>query len=265
MTSKTLPFDLELAQSGVAVCLADGTPVEIVNFNLTTVCGSYPILGRYTDRAGEDHYEIWPASGTFADEPGHADAPQDLCLVASQAQDGEPDETDYEAELDYQGQVNALRDELAEARHTIAEHVKELGKTRQKYATATVKINGARNLSAKIIELEQIVSKERREYRAASVEADKMRIELDASRQNYAAATLGIKELQDVVDKERRERIRLEQWQKEALVSIKDWAQVETYIDKTAKVRDLGKDRSAIVLDRLRTLTDLEGMLKKIV
>jgi len=243
MTSKTLPFDLERAQSGVAVCLADGTPVEIVNFNLTTVCGSYPILGRYTDQAGEDVYEIWPASGTFADEPGHADAPQDLCLVASQAQDGEPDETDYEAELDYQGQVNALRDDLDEARQTIKTLKKELADWRKNYDKLVARV---------------------KDY--ASPEAFKRaQDELEASRHNYQAATLRIKELDAVVEKERRERIRLEQWQKEAIDSIKGWAQVENYLNQTAKVRDLGKDRSTVAIDRLRTLDDLETMLKKIV
>jgi len=222
MTLKTLPFDLERAQSGVAVCLADGTPVTIVNFNLTTVCGSYPILGRYTDRAGEDHYEIWPASGTFADEPGHADAPQDLCLVAENF----ADLRDLEATLEI---ARRDRDEL---RAELFQTQKELADWRKNYDKLVARV---------------------KDY--ASPEAFKRaQDELDASRQNYAAATLGIKELQDVVDKERRERIRLEQWQKDTLETLKDWAQVEAYIDQTARPGELGKDRSAVALVRLEAL-----------
>jgi hypothetical protein len=230
MTVKTLPFDLERAQSGVAVCLADGTPVEIVNFSLGVSSSTYPILGRYKDRADEDVYEVWPASGTYADVIGGPEnPPQDLCLVASKAQDLDPDETDYEAELDYQNQVNALRDDLAEARHTNAEYKKELAKMRENYAKATLNLKAmitpevAKNLHSKIVELNQVVAKER------------------------------------------RERERLEVWQKETLEVLKDWRQVENFVDAEDGRADgeLGLEAWAVVLGRLKTLRDLTAMLKR--
>jgi hypothetical protein len=177
--SNLILFDPAKARNGARVCLADGTPVRIVNFNLAGF-PSYPILGIYKNHAGQDVYEVWPTSGSYEDEIGRKDPPQDLCL----ADDGELDRFDQ--------------------------------------------------------------------------------AELERLRVDHRQTILKIKELNVALEAERREVERLKTWQKEALVSIKDWAKVEDLIIKTSKPRELGKEAPEVVLGRLATLADLEDMLKKI-
>ena len=89
--------------------------------------------------------------------------------------------------------------------------------------------------------------------------------ELEASRHNYGRATLRIKELDQVVEKERRERIRLEQWQKDTTEALKKWALVEAWVDRDVCLREIElRGHSTIVIERLKMLKDLEAILKKL-
>jgi len=249
MTSKTLPFDLERAQSGVAVCLADGTPVEIVNFRLGISSSIYPILGRYKDRANEDVYEVWPASGTYADVIGGPEfPPQDLCLVAETSK------------LEAYG-ASLLEDKLEQAIGKIAQQEGELADLRREYRAALVEADKMRiELADWRKNYDKLVARVK-DY--ASPEAFKRaQDELAAMRENYGQACLRIKELDAVVDK----RIRLETWQKETLEVLKDWRQVEDFVnaeDGRADHED-GLEAWAVVLSRLKTLRDLTAMLKKL-
>lgn len=86
--------------------------------------------------------------------------------------------------------------------------------------------------------------------------------ELSASRHNYGQATLKIQELEAVVDKERRERIRLEDWQKETLKTLKGWALVEAWVDRDVCLREIEiKGHPKIVIERLETLKGLKKLL----
>lgn len=88
--------------------------------------------------------------------------------------------------------------------------------------------------------------------------------ELEASRHNYRAATIEIKNLGEQVDRLQRDKNSLEQWKKEALEVMNDWAKVENFLEENCAPQDLGKPIAAVALDRLRTLKDLVVLLKQI-